>query len=257
MRPLIVANWKMNPSSERAARTLFGRLKRNLAGVSGVDVVVAPPFPYLGLGRGGRSFRLASQDTFWENAGAYTGEVSPAMLKDLGVRYVLIGHSERRRVLGEEDEMVNRKVRAALRARLAPIIAIGEETRESQETVPPILFQQLSAALKDIPRRMLRGITIAYEPIWAISTTPGARLDTPDHATRRAIYIRKILTKMLGVRIADTIRIIYGGSVRAKNAADFLAHDIRGMEGLLVGGASLDADEFAAIVRSVGIQGRR
>jgi len=257
MKPFIVANWKMNPVNERAARVLFGRVRSKISGVRGVEIAIAPPFPYLAFGRSSRSFRLAGQDVFWENAGAYTGEISPAMLKDLGVRYVLLGHSERRRLLGEVDEMINRKVRATLNARLIPIIAVGEETRESQEAVPPVLAQQIAAALKDIPRRMLRGIIIAYEPVWAISTMPGAKFDTPDHATRRAIYIRKILTKILGVRVADTVRIIYGGSVRAKNAGDFLAHDIRGMEGLLVGGASLDADEFAAIVRSVGVESRR
>ncbi|MBI4132021.1 MAG: triose-phosphate isomerase [Candidatus Sungbacteria bacterium] len=249
MKPLIVANWKMNPSSERAALALFGRLRRLLKGIRGVEVAVAPPFPYLALARGYLPFRLAGQDLFWEMAGPYTGEVSSAMLADLGARYVIVGHSERRR-LGEDDHAVNLKVRAVLRAGMTPIIAIGEESRESQEVVPATLSIELSSAIRDIPKRELRGIVVAYEPVWAVSTTRGASPDTPDHATRRAIYIRKLLTKMLGSRIADSIRILYGGSVNAKNAADYISSDIRGMEGLLVGGASLRAEEFAAIVRS-------
>jgi len=254
MRYLVVANWKMNPVSARAARDLYRRVRSGLLGVRGVDVVIAPPFPYLSLfaHRGGR-VRLGAQDCFWAGHGPYTGEVSPAMLRDLGVSYVIIGHSERRR-LGENDEMINRKVRSALAAGLCPVIAVGEEARESEEVTPQFLSRQLSLSLAGIPRSKLPNLVIAYEPVWAVSTMPGARPDTPDHATRRAIYIRKLLTKLLGHRIASAIRILYGGSVTAKNAASFLACDIRGMEGLLVGGASLDAEEFVKIVKSVAVR---
>lgn len=252
MKPLIIANWKMNPRSLREARLLFARVGRGLRRVRGVEVAVAPPAPYLAsAGRGSRRVLLAAQDVFWEQSGAYTGEVSPAMLKDLGVHYVILGHSERRRLLGETGEMVNRKVRAAIRSGLVPVIAIGESERDADEVVPAELSHQLSSAIAGIPRRWLRGMVVAYEPVWAISTTPGARPDTPDGATRRAIYIRKLLTKAIGPRLADTVRIIYGGSVRAANAAAYLSRDIRGMEGLLVGGASLNAGEFIGIVRSV------
>ena len=251
MKPLVIANWKMNPSSARAARALFGELRRRLARLRGVEVAVAPPFPYLGLTRGARPFALAAQDTFWEPSGAYTGEVSPAMLADLGVRYVLVGHSERRRIFGDDDAAVNRKLGALLKAGLRPVLAIGEERHESREVVPSKLAAELGRALEGIFRHDLPRVVIAYEPVWAISTTPGARSDTPDHATSRAIYIRKLLTKLAGRRTADRIRIIYGGSVSANNAAGFISRDIRGMEGLLVGGASLDAEEFIKIVRSV------
>ena len=251
MKPLVISNWKMNPTTERAARALFQRSRRSLAGVRGVEVAIAPPFPYLGLARGGKAFRLCAQDVFWEASGPYTGEVSPAMLKDLGVRHVLIGHSERRRIFGEDDATINRKIRAVLRAGMAPVIAVGEEHQESEEVVPRLIAHQLSSALAGIPRRALGGVVIAYEPVWALSTSAGGKPDTPDEATRRAIYIRKLLVKILGSRIADTIRIIYGGSVSAENAADYLCADIRGMEGLLVGGASLRPREFGAIVRAV------
>lgn len=254
MKPLVIGNFKMNPASLAKASDLMRRIAAGLSGLRGAEVLVAPPFPYLAAGRGmGRKAGLASQDVFWENSGAYTGEVSPLMLRDLGVRAVIIGHSERRRILGETDEMVNKKVRAVLKARLMPVIAIGEEAREAEDVVPPVLFEQLSRALALIPKRQLRGIAVAYEPIWAIGT---GRADTPDNAARRAIYIRKLLTRILGVRVANTIRVIYGGSVTSKNAASFISRDIRGMEGLLVGGASLDADEFVKIAESVAI-GRR
>lgn len=257
MKPLVIANWKMNPTSQRTARSLFERSRRYLAGVRGVEVVIAPPFPYLGLVEGRKTFRLAAQNVFWEMSGPYTGEVSPAMLQDLGVYYVLVGHSERRRILGEHGEAISRKVHAVIRAGMVPVLAIGEDARESEEVVPKTLFVQLSEALSGVPKRVLQGVVIAYEPIWAISTMPGAKSATPDHATRRAIYIRKLLVRSLGSRIADTIRIIYGGSVSAKNAADYIARDIRGMEGLLIGGASLRPGEFGAIVKAVVEKRRR
>ena len=217
-----------------------------------IEVVLAPPFTYLDMvGRIKRACALAAQDAFWESKGAYTGEISPPMLKDLGVRYVILGHSERRKYFGESDDVINSKVKAVLASRLVPILTIGEEARESQEVVPPILFQQLSSAIRGIPKRRIIGAVIAYEPVWALSTAPGAKPDTPDNATSRAIYIRRLPTKLLGSRVADTVRIIYGGSVSSKNASSFFSHDIRGMEGLLVGGASLNADEFIKIVRSV------
>ena len=253
MKPLVVANWKMNPTSLRAAEALARRIAVGLGGVSGVEVAIAPPFPYLAMvGRVTRRRTvLAAQDAWAGAGGAYTGAVSPPMLRDLGVRYVILGHSERRRFFGEDDGLINRKVKAVLAAGLIPIIAIGEEHRESEAVTPTLLAHQLSRTLDGIPRRRLRAVVVAYEPVWAISTTPGAHPDTPDNATRRAIYIRKLLVKIAGPSVADTIRIIYGGSATAKNASSFLANDIRGMEGLLVGGASLDAEEFIKIVKSV------
>ncbi len=257
MKPLVVANWKMNPNSAATARALFGAVARGVARVRGVEVAVAPPFPYLGLfRRGERRLTLAAQDVFWQPRGPYTGEVSSPMLADLGVRYVIIGHSERRR-LGESEEAINRKVKAALAAGLHAIVAICEEARESEEVTPQFLSRQLSSALAGVPRAKLRNLVVAYEPVWAISTAPGSKPDSSDHATRRAIYIRKLLTKFLGSRTANAIRILYGGSVTAKNAASFLAHDIRGMEGLLVGGSSLSAEEFVRIVQSVAAHRRQ
>lgn len=258
LRPLIIANWKMNPASREAARDLAGRVGRSVRGARGVEVAIAPPFPFLETVRkAARNIRLAAQDVFSRPAGPFTGAVSPSMLRDLGVSYCIIGHSERRRHFGETDTAVNGKARALLAVGITPIIAIGEEAQEANAVVPKAIATELHGALAGIPRRLLRRIVIAYEPVWAISTNPGARPDTPDSAARRAIYIRKILAKIAGARIADGIRILYGGSANAKNAAGFLANDIRGMDGLLVGGASLQADEFVALVRAVAVRRRR
>lgn len=251
MKALVIANWKLYPPTRREALRLARAIAAGTRGTR-VAVAIAPPFPYLeAIRTRAPNLTLCAQDSFWEPAGAYTGEVSASMLRDLGVRYCLVGHSERRRLFGEDDATVNRKVRGLLRAGITPVIAIGEGARESREVVPPMIADQLARAIAGIPKPSLRRIVIAYEPVWAISTTPRATPDTPDNATRRAIYIRKLLTKHLGARTANAVRIIYGGSVNAKNAAAFLAADIRGMEGLLVGGASRSAEAFVAIVRAV------
>lgn len=255
VRPLIVANWKMHPLSMRAAGALFKKVVRGARGVRGIDIVIAPPVPFLGaLQRAAGSVSLGAQDMFWERSGAYTGEISPAMLKDFGVRSCIIGHSERRRFLGETDEMINRKIKAAVQSGITPILAIGETERESHEVVPPTIAEELTRGLHGIAPRRLLGMAVAYEPVWAIGT---GHPDTPDNATRRAIYIRKILVKLLGARVAGTIRILYGGSVNAKNAATFFSRDIRGIDGLLVGGASLDPEGFTRILQSVAGHRRR
>lgn len=249
-KALIVANWKMAPSSFREAEDLFFAVKGGMGKNRKTDVVFCPPFVWLTdlARRHKKSTLFGAQDAFWEQSGAFTGEISPQMLKSSGVKFVIIGHSERRRFLGESDEMINKKVRAALKAGLAPIIAIGEESQDAEDVVPPVLREQLSRALHGINAGELGKITVAYEPVWAIGT---GRADTPDNATRRAIYIRKLLTKIAGAKRADGIRILYGGSVTSRNAASFLSQDIRGMDGLLVGGASLNAGEFVKIVDAV------
>jgi len=258
VQPLIIANWKMNPATVKAAARLARDIEHGIATLRGAEAVIAPPFPFLAaVGGALRRGRLGAQDVAAAGGGPYTGEVSAAMLRDFGVRYVMIGHSERRRLFGESNELINSKVRQALRSGLRPVIAVGEELRESQAVVPSAIAEELFRAIAGIPRRSLAQAVIAYEPVWAISTTPGARPDTPDNAARRAIYIRKLLTRHLGARVADSIRVIYGGSVSIANAAGFVSRDIRGMEGLLVGGASLNAKEFVAIVQAVSSSWRR
>ncbi|MDO8600635.1 MAG: triose-phosphate isomerase [bacterium] len=254
MKSIVIANWKMNPQILREASGLFRAVAKGVRGIKNIDVVIAPPFVYLPLlevGRGKSVVALAAQDSFWEDRGAYTGEISPTMLKALGVTYVIIGHSERRMHLGETDEMVNKKIKAVLKAGLTPVLCVGERTRERVNEIPVFVGEQVKKALVGLKKGEFKNGVIAYEPVWAIGTgTP----DTPEGATRAALYIRKIVRDMLGGNVADSLRVIYGGSVNAGNAASFISRDIRGMEGMLVGGASLKAEEFIEIVRRVSAQ---
>lgn len=263
LNPLIVANWKCNPVSQKEARHLFEVVRKGIAGFSlrkNVEVVICPPFVWLsdfcragllGLPKSKaknlalQSFYFGAQDCFWEQQGAYTGAISPAMLKDLGCQYVLIGHSERRKHFQETDEMINQKIKAVLKARLKPILCLGEEeARDSFDYL--IISQQIEKALAGVSLGRIRDIVMAYEPVWAIGTGQAC---LPDEAMKTALFIRKILTKLYGRKIAEEVRILYGGSVTAKNAADYIK--AAGMDGLLVGGASLNATEFVKIVERV------
>jgi triosephosphate isomerase len=250
MRPVVIGNWKMNPATARDARRLADGSRTRLAKIRGVDAILLPPFPFLSdiASRVGRTIALGAQDVYSAPTGAFTGEVSPLMLRDAGCRYVLIGHSERRKHFHETNEEIQAKVRAAVAHRLIPIIVVGDELAESHAVLPTQIRVEVESAIRGVPKAKLANAIFAYEPVWAIGT---GKADSPDNATRRAIYIRKLLTGMLGHAITNTIRIVYGGSVVPKNAASFIADDVRGMEGLLVGGASLSVDSFTAIVRAV------
>lgn len=251
MKKIVIANWKMNPLTVPDAKRLFSAVVKGVRGIKNVDVVVAAPFVYLPLVAAGsrkRAVALAAQDLFWEEKGAYTGEISGTMLKSLGARYVIIGHSERRMHLGENDEMINKKLKAALKAGITPILCIGELERNNLEDTLLFLKGQLKKDFAGIKPELARKIIVAYEPIWAIGT---GRAENPDDAQKIAVYIRRVLQELLTPKAALAIRIIYGGSVSAKNASSFVGGGVRGMEGFLVGGASLKADEFVKIVKSV------
>ena len=249
-KPLIIANWKCNPSSQKEVERLldsFREIKRKKE----IETVICPPFPYLNLTR--EKFISGGQDCFWENKGAYTGEVSPLMLKDLGCQYVVIGHSERRKYFNETDQIVNKKLKAALNARLKPILCLGEEARDSfNHEGRPVnemsltVGEQLEKDLTDLPAERLGDMVIAYEPVWAIGTDNPC---SPDDAMKARLFIRKILTKLYDRAAAEKVRIIYGGSVDSKNAVEYIKS--AGMEGLLVGGASLNASEFIKIIGSI------
>lgn len=215
-------------------------------------VVICPPFIWLaGLIRQyKKSVSFGAQNVFWKEAGAFTGEISAAMLKSAGAEYVIIGHSERKIYLGETDELVNKKIKAALKVGLKPIICIGEKERGEDSEVPGIVGEQIKKALDGIHKNQLKKIILAYEPIWAISTMPGARPDTPDNAFRVSIFIRKILTQLHGRKAVEAVKIIYGGSVNSANVAAFIREGK--MEGVLVGSASLDPAEFVKIMEAAG-----
>lgn len=244
--PLIVGNWKMNPQSIAVAKTLFYDVQKSVARVRGVDVGIAPPSIYLAELRPfakGKRLRLAAQDMFWEQKGAYTGETSPAMLKSVGVKYVIVGHSERR-ASGETDEEVNKKVIAALKAGLDIIVCVGEKKRDTNGNYLEHVEKQVRAALAGVAKSKLAHVVIAYEPIWAIGTGKNA---TPHDAHEMKLFIQRVLTNMYGRPVLSKMRILYGGSVNEKNAESLLVEGM--VDGFLIGGASLRAAEFATIIK--------
>lgn len=245
---LIVGNWKMNMLRQEATKLALELSE--LIWSSGVDVVIAPPYTSLEAVYGvirGTDISLGAQDVFWENSGAFTGEISPYMLIDSGCRWVIIGHSERRGMLGETDYMVHRKVRASLSSGLIPIVCVGEtlEERERGKTMK-VVESQIQNGLKDLSLYSSDKIAIAYEPVWAIGTGKNA---TPEKAEEVHGFIREMLNGTFG-EVADEIRILYGGSVTPSNIKELLSST--DIDGALVGGASLKADSFAKIVQLAG-----
>ncbi len=213
-----------------------------------VEVVVCPPFVCLPAAKealAGSNIKLGAQNMHWEEQGAFTGEVAPGMLKELGVEYVIIGHSERRQYFGETDEMVNKKVLSAVAHNLIPIICVGEtlEQRE-QGSTEQVVDRQTRAALKGLSPEVADRVVIAYEPIWAIGTGKTA---SSDDANEVIGYIRKVVGEVLGSQAAQQMRILYGGSVKPENAAELM--QMPEIDGGLVGGASLKAQDFAKIVK--------
>ncbi len=245
-RPLIAGNWKMFKTTAEA-RALVNGLMERLAGNTGVDVAFCPPFTALATVAelvAGTPFQLGAQNLFWEDEGAYTGEISGKMLKDLGCRYVIIGHSERRQYFGETDEQVNKKVKAAFKHGLEPILCVGESLaqREAGET-EELVKSQVEKALAGVPAEDAQRIVIAYEPIWAIGT---GRSSSGADAGRVAGLIRQTLAVLYSREVAEKIRILYGGSVKPGNIKEFM--DEPEIDGALVGGASLEIESFKGIV---------
>lgn len=247
-KSFIVANWKMNPDTLDAAVRLAADIERALPTPMNADVVVAPPFPFLApVGRALKKSMLGAQDMFWEETGAYTGEVSGRELASLRVRYAIIGHSERRMHFGEDDAAINKKARAAVSQGIAPIICVGERERAGAD-IPPIVSEQARAAFAGIKKESLRNIVVAYEPVWAISTTAGASgADAPERIFRARLAIEKSIADRYDPAAAKKVRIIYGGSVRPGEIGAIIKEGH--MDGALVGGASLSPKEFGEIVR--------
>jgi len=249
--PIIGGNWKMNTtlaSAKGLAEGVAGACRRD--GLLGsVEAAVFPPFVYLqavGQTLGDSGVLLGAQDVYFEPDGAFTGEVSAAMLKDVGVQIVLTGHSERRHVIGETDVIVNRKTRAVLDAGLRVILCVGErlEEREAGRT-HEVNERQTVEGLRGVTAEQMARVVIAYEPVWAIGTGKTA---TPADAQDAHAKLRNVLTGLYGQAVADATRIQYGGSMKGANAAELLAQP--DIDGGLIGGASLKADEFASIVRA-------
>jgi len=244
-KPLILGNWKMNLTTSETSTHLTGLLPllRDLG--DDREIAVAPPFTSLPSAAGilaGSGVHLAAQDLSFEDAGPYTGEISGEMLQDLGVRYVLAGHSERRQHLGETDRMVSQKVRAALRSDLVPVICVGEqESARTSGRAASVVRTQLLRALEGVPRGDGARLVVAYEPVWAIGTSRAA---SPRDAEEMQEVIRAALERLLGEGAAS-VRVLYGGSVTPENIDTFMS--CPGIDGALVGGASLRVKEFARI----------
>jgi len=241
----IVANWKMNPVSLKEADSIARTVKNGIKKSENINVVVCPPYFYIPSIKNGKYFDIGVQDIFWEDSGAYTGEISSKMARDLGVNYAIIGHSERRIYLGETDKIVNLKLNSALKNGLKPILCVGESQKErNEEKAGDVIAGEIEKGLAGVPSGYLvRDLIVAYEPIWAIGT---GNTPTSDDIMSMALLIRKVISKLYDRKTADNLPIIYGGSVNSQNALDFV--DKAGMDGLLVGGASLNASEFVRIV---------
>lgn len=246
--PVIAGNWKMNKTAGEAI-FLVQELEELVKDAKGVEVIVAPPFIALRglevvLDQDKPNIRLAAQNMHWEEEGAFTGEISPLMLLDVGVTYVIIGHSERRQLFGETDETVNKKVKSALAHELIPIMCCGEtlDERENGKT-EAVIGRQVRDGLTDLSASEVAGLIIAYEPIWAIGT---GRTATPEQANETVGFVRSIVRDMTGDTVADEVRILYGGSVKPDNIDALMATS--DIDGALVGGACLEPASFARIV---------
>jgi triosephosphate isomerase len=249
MRKTIIAgNWKMNMTTIEAGDLVEGILEKT-DGVDNVEIVVAPPFTALEAVRetiGSAPIGLSAQNVHWEESGAHTGEISCEMLSDIGCEWVIIGHSERRQYFGETDETVNKRTKAALSAGLKTIVCVGEtlEEREAEKTFA-VIESQLTGGLAGIGENDFQKIVIAYEPVWAIGTGKTA---TKEQAQEIHAFIRNWLKDNVSAGVAESTRILYGGSVKPGNAGELLGEP--DIDGALVGGASLKADDFSAIIRA-------
>jgi triosephosphate isomerase (TIM) len=248
-KKILAANWKMNLTQSEAGAYLTAFLSE-IGDVNDVEVVFIPPFtaiPTLAEAFGKHQFlRLGAQNMHWEKGGAFTGEISAQMLRALYVKYVVIGHSERRTLFGETDETVNRKVRAALDAGLRPIICVGESLRERESNeFEKVLDRQLHKGLENVAAKDFHELVIAYEPIWAIGT---GRTASPEQAQQAHAFIRSVLSSLVEPQIASKIRIQYGGSVKPENTEILMRQP--DIDGALVGGASLDPRSFSQIVKN-------
>ncbi len=247
-KSIIAGNWKLNKTPHESIM-LVDELKRELVDVTGVDVVVCPPFVDLTDVSDAlidHDIALGAQNVFWEDSGAFTGEVSAPMLKDLGVTYVIIGHSERRQYFHETNETVNKRLRAVLRHGLTPIVCVGENLaqREANKTFD-VVKDHCEGSLLGLSAEEMKKVIVAYEPVWAIGTGKTA---TPQQAQEVHVFIRQLLGKMFNAETAGIVRIQYGGSVTPENISSLMAQ--ADIDGALVGGASLKAPSFAAIVKA-------
>ena len=246
-KKIIVGNWKMNPESGKLAEALYKNILKGKFS-SKLDVVICPPFVYLEkLKKISKKIPLGVQNISHKDKGAFTGEVSGDMVYDLGARYVILGHSERR-AMGEEDEVINQKIKIALAGGLNPILCVGEKKRDDNHDYFNVIRNQIEKDFNGLNKNSISNVMVAYEPVWAIGKD-AVREATPEEFREVAVFIKKVLNDKFGVNLIKDIRIIYGGSVNPKNAGDFLVAGEA--DGFLVGRDSLNPQEFSKIISEV------
>lgn len=249
-RKIVVANWKMNMLRGEGS-ALLNRIVKGVGSPLGCDVIIAPPYTVLDVAANvlsGSNFELAAQNVFWKLSGAYTGEISPSMLIDAGCDWVIAGHSERRLIFGEDDKIIGKKVHTSLRTGLKVIMCVGEteEQRKSQE-VAYTLKKQIDTGMKDVDQKYINDIVLAYEPVWAIGT--GRNASSSQIEESHSIILDNLIAHF--GKDAHNIKILYGGSVNQDNIKEILS--IGNVDGVLVGGASLDPDSFIKIIEYAGV----
>ena len=247
-RPVIAGNWKLNKTVSEAIE-LVNSLKRELIDIQETEIIVCPVYTALSDLSDllvDSNISLGAQNVYWESSGAFTGEVSSAMLKDAGCKYVIIGHSERRKYFNESDQTVNKRIKAAQQSGLIPIFCVGEtlEEREADKTID-VIKRQLTGGLEGLEKDALLNLIIAYEPVWAIGTGKTA---TPGQAQEVHGFIRSWLVENCSEEVAESLRILYGGSVKSANIKELMQQG--DIDGALVGGASLDSSSFAELVKN-------
>jgi triosephosphate isomerase len=248
-RKIVIGNWKMNPLSLKEAEKLFTNITKSVSSIKKTEIVICPPFLYLEkLKKISRKISFGAQNVFGRDTGAYTGEISGDMLYNIGARYVIVGHSERRNPPNGEGETngdVNKKVKASIGAGLRPILCVGENTRDENHEYLNFVKKQIEECLNGVSKNFIAKVIIAYEPVWAIGK--GALPATPEEFREMNIFIKKILSDKFGVKEASKVKIIYGGSVDEKNALGFIEEGQA--DGFLPGRASLDPKKFSEIIK--------
>jgi triosephosphate isomerase len=248
-RPIIGGNWKMNRGTPSESKEMLTSLISLVKEVINVDIVIAAPFTVLTNTYEtlkNTNIKLGAQNMYFEDQGAYTGEISPKFLKEIGVEYIILGHSERRDIFKESDDLINKKLKKALSISLKPIVCIGEHLKEREAgKTKEIIEYQINETFRDLSKEEMLKIVIAYEPIWAIGTGKTA---TPEQAEEIHVFIREILKKNFDSETANLIRIQYGGSIKPNNAEDLFNKE--NIDGGLVGGASLEADSLSQIIKA-------
>lgn len=243
---IIAANWKMHKTTAETD-TFLSEIRKQEGEFKGVEVLICSPYTALAAAQKsleGSGIKLGAQNMFWAEKGAYTGEIAPAMLKDLGVEYVILGHSERRHLFGEEDLLIRKKMEAALEHGLKPILCVGEtEAQRDQGITEAVLEEQLRAALEGMNPQALANLVIAYEPVWAIGT---GRAASSADAESAAAWTRQVAAQCLGAESVKGLRVQYGGSVNVENIGEFMR--LPSVHGALVGGASLEAASFSRLI---------